>query len=86
MPPYCASSVCPKSGEMLWSFHRDGKQLSYEIKPASEDGEYEIVIHEADGTSSVERFDSAAKVDERARLLQMQLVNDGWWLASDPRR
>jgi hypothetical protein len=25
-------------------------------------------------------------VDERARELQHQLVNDGWWLASDPRR
>jgi hypothetical protein len=71
---------------MLWSFHRDGKQLSYEIKPTPEDGGYEIVIHDPDGTSRVERFDSAARVDERARSLQLTLVNDGWWLASDPRR
>jgi hypothetical protein len=71
---------------MVWSFHRDGKQLSYEIRPAAESAAFEIVIHEPEGSHRVERFDTAAAVDERARQIQQQLVNDGWWLASDPRR
>jgi hypothetical protein len=71
---------------MLWSFHRDGKQLSYEIRPTPEGAAFEIVIHEPEGSHRVERFETAAEVDERARQLQQQLVNDGWWLASDPRR
>jgi hypothetical protein len=72
---------------MVWSFHRDGKQLSYEILPAArEGGAFEIVIHEPEGSHRVERFDTAAEVDERARQLQQQLIHDGWWLASDPRR
>jgi hypothetical protein len=71
---------------MLWSFHRDGKQLSYEIRPAPDGVAFEIVIHEPEGTDRVEQFDTANEVDERARQIQQQLVNDGWWLASDPRR
>lgn len=70
---------------MLWSFHREGKQLTYEIRTPAEET-YEIVIHEPGGGERVERFHSAAAVDERARELQQQLVSDGWWLASDPRR
>jgi hypothetical protein len=70
---------------MVWSFHRDGKQLTYEIRSTAE-GLFEILIHEPDATDRIERFHSAAAVDERARQLQKQLVDDGWWLASDPRR
>ena len=71
---------------MLWSFHRDGKQLTYEIRSTSEEGGFEITIHEPDREDRIERFETAAEVDERARQLQQQLVDDGWWLASDPRR
>jgi hypothetical protein len=70
---------------MLWSFHRDGKQLTYEIRTPEKDT-FEIIIHEPGREDRIERFHSAAAVDDRARELQQQLVDDGWWLASDPRR
>jgi hypothetical protein len=70
---------------MLWSFHRDGKQLTYEIRTPARDT-FEIVIHEPGCEDRSERFHSAAAVDDRAKELQQQLVHDGWWLASDPRR
>jgi hypothetical protein len=71
---------------MVWTFHREGKRLTYEIRPTPDQSAFEIIIHEPEGAERLEQFDSAAAVDERARLLQQQLVNDGWWLASDPRR
>lgn len=71
---------------MLWTFHRDGKQLVYEIHMSVDDQGFDLVIHHPDGTETVERFPDSDDVDRRARELQQQLLNDGWWLAGDPRR
>ena len=71
---------------MLWSFHKNGRQLTCEIRSGAEAGSFELVIHEPDGSETIERFDDGDAVDRRAHELQQRLVNDGWWLASDPRR
>lgn len=71
---------------MLWTFHREGKQLVYEIRVSADARGFDLVIRQPDGTETVERFPDSAGVDRRALELQQQLLNDGWWLAGDPRR
>jgi hypothetical protein len=71
---------------MLWTFQRKGEQLVYEIRLSADTGGFELAIHQPDGTETVERFTDSAGVDRRALELQQQLLNDGWWLAGDPRR
>jgi hypothetical protein len=71
---------------MLCTFHRAGEQVMYEIRLVTGSSEFEMIIQQPDGTETVERFADNTGVDRRARELQEQLLTDGWWLASDPRR
>ena len=71
---------------MLWSFHRRGEHLVYEIRVSADSGGFELIIHKPDGSETVERFDEHTSVDERAEELQRELLGSGWWLAGDPRR
>jgi hypothetical protein len=71
---------------MIWTFHRKGEQLVYEIRRAPDATGIELVIQQPDGTETVERFADHSGVDRRALELQRQLLKDGWWLAGDPRR
>ena len=71
---------------MLWSFHRDGEHFAYEIRSPAEGDGLELVIRQSDGRETVELFADGNAVDARAKELQLQLLNDGWWIAGDPRR
>lgn len=71
---------------MLWTFHRKGEQLVYEIRLSADAPGFELAIRQPDGTETVERFTDSTGVDRRSLELQQQLLNDGWWLAGDPRR
>ncbi len=71
---------------MLWSFHRAGEQLVYEIRTRSDAEGFELIIRDPNGTERIELFDDHGAVDRRAAELQRELLDNGWWLAGDPRR
>jgi hypothetical protein len=71
---------------MLWSFHRAGEHLDYEIRTRIDTQGFELIIHKPDGSETVEQFDDHRDVDQRAVELQHELLETGWWLAGDPRR
>lgn len=71
---------------MLWSFHRGGEHLVYEIRSRTEAKGFELIIRKPDGSETVEFFDEHTAVDRRAEELQRELLHHGWWLAGDPRR
>lgn len=72
--------------EMLWSFHKGGEHLVYEIRSRTETRGFELIIRKPDGSETVELFDDHRDVDRRAEELQRELLHSGWWLAGDPRR
>ena len=74
------------TADMLWSFHRAGEQLVYEIRTRPDAHGYELIIRSPDGTEKVELFEDHTAVDRRAEELQRELLDNGWWLAGDPRR
>ena len=71
---------------MLWSFHRGGEHLVYEIRTAANAAGFELIIRAPDGSETIEYFTDHTAVDSRAEELQRQLLETGWWLAGDPRR
>jgi hypothetical protein len=71
---------------MLWSFHRGGEHLAYEIRRSTESAGFELIIRKPDGSETTERFADHLSVDQRAAELQSDLLANGWWLAGDPRR
>jgi hypothetical protein len=71
---------------MLWSFHRAGEHLVYEIRTRADASGFELLIRKGDGSETVERFDDQAAVDRRSAALQRELLDAGWWVAGDPRR
>ena len=71
---------------MLWSFQRGAEQLVYEIRRAVDGDGFELLIAQHDGTETIERFDDHVAVDRRAAELRQQLLDQGWWVAGDPRR
>ena len=71
---------------MLWSFHRGGEHLAYEIRTMPGAEGYELIIRKSDGTETIELFEHHTDVDRRAEELQRELLDSGWWLAGDPRR
>lgn len=71
---------------MLWSFHRGGEHLVYEIRTRADAPGFELIIRKPDGVETVEYFTDHLAVDRRAEQLQRDLLETGWWLAGDPRR
>ena len=71
---------------MLWSFHRAGEHLAYEIRRSTERPGFELIIRQPDGSETLEYFADHTAVDKRAAELQQELLQNGWWLAGDPRR
>ena len=82
-----ADFIRPKTiSDMLWSFHRGGEHLVYEIRTRTDAQGFELIIRKPDGSETVEQFDDHLAVDQRAVELQHELLETGWWLAGDPRR
>jgi hypothetical protein len=71
---------------MLWTFVRRGVQMSYEVRRTREKGGFELVLRTPDGHEEVEHYDTEEEVHRRAEHLHQLLVNDGWFIAGDPRR
>jgi hypothetical protein len=63
---------------VIWVFERSGRQLHFEIRPAPEGGEFELVWTDADGQQHIERSANATDLDERRRELEERLKLDGW--------
>jgi hypothetical protein len=64
-------------GPMIWFFERAGEFLRCETRKA-DDGWYELVITEPDGTERVERFEESAALAKRQVELEQGLTADGW--------
>jgi hypothetical protein len=71
---------------MLWTFHRDGAFLHYEIRQAFDKEGYEFVVRHPDGREECEQFSDSESLNKRALELQKTLLDGGWFLAGDPRR
>lgn len=82
----CKTYSAETTGRMLWSFHRDGEHLVYEIRTRADAAGFELIVRNPDGAETVELFDDHIAVDRRAEQLQRELLESGWWLAGDPRR
>jgi hypothetical protein len=80
----CGARSAETMAEMLWSFHRAGEHLMYEIRTRADASGFELLIRKGDGSETVERFDDQAAVDRRSAALQRELLDAGWWVAGDP--
>jgi hypothetical protein len=62
---------------MIWFFEKKGQYVRCETRKA-DDGAYELVITEADGTERVERFEESAAMARRQVELENSLTAEGW--------
>jgi hypothetical protein len=62
---------------MIWSFERGGQQLSCEIR-RDEDGQYEFVVTNPDGTEKAERYEEPSEVVTRSVDVMRGLIEEGW--------
>ena len=67
---------------MLWTFYRDCRHVSYEIRLSAYGPGYELVVRLPDGSERLERFDDSNALNRRALEVQWNLVADGWWSAN----
>ena len=72
---------------MLWTYHRDGRQTSYEVNQAADGLHFELTRRHDDGREELETIQTFAELDERIRKLRDELDAAGWCLAgSNPVR
>ncbi len=63
---------------MIWSFERDGRQMSCEIR-RDEDGQfYEFVLRNPDGAEQTERYEEPSEVVARSVDVMRGLIEEGW--------
>ena len=62
---------------MVWFFERQGTYIRCETRDANEGG-YELLVINADGTENVERFEDSASLTRRQRELDSHFTHDGW--------
>lgn len=63
---------------MLWTFYRDCRHVSYEIRLSAHGPGYELVVRLPDGSERLERFDDSSALNRRALEVQLNLMADGW--------
>lgn len=63
---------------MVSFFERRGKFVRCEAREGA-DGVYELVIEGPDGTPQVERFETAAALDERLMEVERTFLSSGWF-------
>jgi hypothetical protein len=62
---------------MIWSFERSGRQMRCEIR-RDEDGQYEFVIVNPDGSEKTERYEEPSEVIARSVDVMRSLIEEGW--------
>jgi hypothetical protein len=62
---------------MIWFFDRAGKHLQCEIRRASDGTGFEVEWTQ-NGQTRLERFENSKAVEDRRRVIEEQLVRDGW--------
>ena len=62
---------------MIWFFEKKGEYVRCETRKA-DDGVYELVITDADGTERVERFEDSAELARRQVELERGYAEKGW--------
>ena len=62
---------------MIWFFERAGKHLQCEIRPASSGAGFEVEWTQ-NGQTRLERFENSEAAQDRRRVIEEQLVRDGW--------
>ena len=63
---------------MLWTFSRDQRHVSCEIRLSLSGSGYELVVRHPNGSERLERFDDANTLNRRALELQGHLLSQGW--------
>lgn len=63
---------------MVWVFERGGVRLRIEARRDAKSGEFELILHQADGTQLVDRFQSQRKLRKRLDGLKRQLHASRW--------
>ena len=66
---------------MLWTYHLDGRQTSYEVNQSTDGVHFELTRHHDDAREVVETFDDLSQLDARIRQLRDELDAAGWCLA-----
>jgi hypothetical protein len=66
---------------MLWTYHRDGSQTSYEVNQSADGKHFELTRHHDDGREVVETFEELDQLNARIRQLRDELDAKGWSLA-----
>jgi len=62
---------------MIWFFERQGQYVRCETRKG-DDGSYELVVTEPDGTERVERFTDSSQMAKRQVEIEQGLTADGW--------
>ncbi len=62
---------------MIWFFEKRGTYVRCETRK-TDDGAYELLITEPDGTERIERFEDSGELARRQVELEQGYAADGW--------
>jgi hypothetical protein len=63
---------------MVWFYERQGTFIRCETREVPNNGGYELVITEPNGTERIERFADSDSIMKRQEELGATLSHDGW--------
>ena len=63
---------------MLWIFHREGEQMTCEIRREGAGVGYEMIVTRPDGSQRMERFEETNDLIKRTLEFQRELMESGW--------
>jgi hypothetical protein len=63
---------------MVWFYEKHGTYIRCETRDSADDGGYELLIVDPDGTEQVERYHDSASLTSRQEELESRLTGDGW--------
>jgi hypothetical protein len=71
---------------MLWTYHLDGRQTSYEVCQSDHGSGFELRWCHEDGREECETFASMDQLNGRILAIEKRLLGEGWCLAGAVRR
>jgi hypothetical protein len=63
---------------VIWFYAKQGRHLRCEVRSASDDKRFDLIITEVDGSERVEHFDDSASITRRTLQLEAEWTRDGW--------
>jgi hypothetical protein len=69
---------------MIWIFERDREIVRFETRFDNKTDEYVLAVFWCGGSESIETYQQVRAFSERLRVLEQQLVAEGWSQIDNP--